>query len=119
MADRVFIEGLEVEAVVGVYDWERDITQRLVVDLDMQWDNRIPGASDNVADALDYAAVSECVTLCLQALQPKLLEHAAEVLAAELQRVFGIGFLGLKIRKPGAVPAAVAVGVSIERGQRL
>jgi len=119
VADRVFIEGLEVETVVGVYDWERDITQRLVVDLDMDWDNRVPGASDDVKDALDYAAVSDCVIRCLQALQPKLLEHAAEVLAAELQRTFGIEFLRLGIRKPGAVPAASAVGVSIERGRRL
>ena len=119
MTDRVFIEGLEVEAVVGVYDWERDITQRLVVDLDMDWDNRVPGASDDVRDALDYAAVSDCVVRCLQALQPRLLEHAAEVLAAELQQTFGIEFLRVSIRKPGAVPAASAVGVSIERGRRL
>jgi dihydroneopterin aldolase len=48
-----------------------------------------------------------------------LIEHAAEVLAAELQRTFGIEFLRLSIRKPGAVPAASAVGVSIERGRRL
>ena len=33
MADTVLIEGLVVETVVGVYDWEREVTQNLVIDL--------------------------------------------------------------------------------------
>jgi len=116
--DIVFIEGLAVETVIGVYDWERDVTQRLLVDLEMAWDNRCPGASDDVTDALDYAAVSERVTAVLQALQPKLLERAAEELAGVLQNEFGVRWLRLTLRKPGAVPAARAVGVKIERGER-
>lgn len=118
LTDSVLIEGLEVETVVGVYDWERTIDQRLVVDLEMAWDNRIPGRSDNVADALDYAAVSKQVNVCLKQLQPQLLERGAEVLAAELQEVFGISWLRLTLRKPGAVPTAQSVGVRIERGVR-
>lgn len=118
MADSVLIEGLVVETVVGVYDWERKVDQRLLVDLEMAWDNRIPGASDDVADALDYAAVSDRVISCLQSLKPQLLEHGAERLASELQDAFGIAWLRLTLRKPGAVPAAQAVGVRIERGVR-
>ena len=56
--DIVFIEGLAVETVIGVYDWERDVTQRLLVDLEMAWDNRRPGASDDVADAGAAAKVA-------------------------------------------------------------
>lgn len=116
--DTVLIEGLAVETVVGVYDWEREITQRLLVDLEMAWDNRVPGASDDVADALDYAAVSERVTQCLQALKPQLLERAAEELATMLRSEFGVPWLRLALHKPGAVPAARSVGVVIERGVR-
>ena len=36
--DRVFIEGLEVDTVIGAYDWERDIRQCLRLDLQMAWD---------------------------------------------------------------------------------
>lgn len=118
LADSVLIEGLVVETVVGVYDWERHVTQKLVVDLEMVWNNAIPGASDEVADALDYAAVSERTEQCLQELRPKLLEHGAEVLAQVLQQEFGVGWLRLALRKPGAVPAARSVGVCIERGVR-
>ncbi|WP_372965346.1 dihydroneopterin aldolase [Marinobacter sp.] len=116
MADVVLIEGLAVDAVIGVYDWEREITQRLLVDLEMAWDNRVPATSDSVADALDYAAVSERVGQCVQNLKPQLLETAAETVAELLQQEFGVGWLRLTIRKPGAVPAATSVGVRIERG---
>ena len=116
--DKVFIRGLKVDAVIGVYDWEKQVRQPLVFDLEMAWDNRVPGRTDDVADALDYAAVSARVETCLQALRPQLLEHGAEVLAKALQDEFGITWLRLAIRKPGAVPTAQAVGVQIERGVR-
>ncbi|ABM17761.1 MULTISPECIES: dihydroneopterin aldolase [Marinobacter] len=116
--DTVLIEGLAVETVIGVYDWEREVTQRLLVDLELAWDNSVPGASDDVADALDYAAVSERVSQCLKTLQPELLERAAEEVARLLQSEFGVRWLRLTLSKPGAVPAARSVGVRIERGAR-
>ncbi len=118
VTDSVLIEGLEVETVVGVYDWEREVSQRLSIDLELAWDNRVPGQSDDVSDALDYAAVSERVTRVLVESRPFLLEAAAESLAQMLQKEFGVRWLRLVIRKPGAVPAATSVGVSIERGAR-
>lgn len=118
MADSVLIEGLAVETVIGVHGWEREVSQRLLIDLEMAWDNRVPAASDDVADALDYAAVSERVTGVLSATAPQLLETAAEAISDLLQQEFGVRWLKLVIRKPGAVPAAASVGVSIERGVR-
>lgn len=118
MTDSVMIEGLAVETVIGVYDWEREVTQRLLIDLELAWDNRVPAASDDVADALDYAAVSERVSGYLKAAQPQLLETAAEGISDLLQREFGVRWLRLVLRKPGAVPAAACVGVAIERGIR-
>ena len=118
MTDSVLIEGLAVEAIIGVYDWEREVSQRLQVDLEMAWDNQVPGQSDNVTDALDYARVSERVSAYLAQARPHLLESAAEGIARLLQDEFGIRWLRLTLRKPGAVPAAVSVGVKIERGSR-
>ncbi|WP_166269758.1 dihydroneopterin aldolase [Marinobacter caseinilyticus] len=117
VTDKVLIEGLAVEAVIGVYDWEREVCQRLLIDLELVWDNRVPGASDQVADALDYAAVSHYVMEHFQTHQPQLLEAAAELLAQNIQSEFGVVGLRLTIRKPGAVAEAYSVGVSIERGQ--
>jgi dihydroneopterin aldolase len=116
MTDSVIIEGLAVDTVIGVYDWERNITQRLELDLEMGWDNRRAASSDQVDDALDYARVSEAITELLQRLQPQLLETAAEAVASLLRDQFRVPWLSLTLRKPGAVPSARSVGVRLYRG---
>ena len=57
--DKVFIEALEIDCVIGIYDWERSIRQPVQLDIEMEFDNRVPAASDDIADTLDYKAVSK------------------------------------------------------------
>lgn len=118
VTDSVLIEELAVEAVIGVFDWEREVRQRLLVDLEMAWDNARPAASDDLGQALDYAAVCEAVSDWFRHHSPRLLETAAEAVAAELMQRFHIPWLSLTIRKPGVLPQARNVGIRIERGQR-
>ncbi|KRG68372.1 dihydroneopterin aldolase [Pseudoxanthomonas dokdonensis] len=115
--DRVFIDQLDVDAVIGVYDWERDIRQRLQLDIEMGFDNRIPAASDDVADTLDYDAISRRLSAYVAQSQFALVETLAERCAQLLQDEFGVRWLRIKLSKPGAVGNARAVGVLIERGQ--
>lgn len=118
MTDTVLIEGLAVDAVIGVYEWEREICQQLLVDLELAWDNRAPAQQDDITRALDYGTVCACVNTFFADFQPRLLETAAESLAEQLRARFGVAWLRLVIRKPGAVPQARSVGVSIERGRK-
>ena len=115
--DHVFIEGLEIEALIGIYDWERRVRQPLVFDLEMAFDNRVPAASDDIAHTLDYKAVSnrirDVVTESGFGLVETLAERVAETVLAE----FPVQRLRLKLSKPGAVRGARAVGVVIERGR--
>lgn len=117
--DRVFIEGLRVDALIGVYGWEREVRQTLMLDLVMAWDNRVPGMSDDVTQALDYGSVAEAVAGWVGESRFQLLEALAESLAQKLMDEFEVPGLQLTIRKPGAVASAVSVGVSINRGLRL
>ncbi len=117
--DTVFINALEVDCVIGVYDWERQIRQRLIIDLTLGWDNRAPAAGDDLSLALDYASVSARVQAFAADSAFQLVETFAERLAATLLAEFGMPWLRLRITKPGAVPAARGgVGVEIERGCR-
>ena len=113
--DRVFIEGLEIEAVIGIYDWERRIRQPLVFDLEMAWDNRRPAATDDIASALDYKAVSKRLIGYVSQSGFGLVETLAERCAQLVMDEFGVPWLRLKLSKPGAVRGARAVGVVIER----
>ena len=115
MVDKVFIEGLEIEALIGIYDWERRIRQPLVFDLEMAFDNRKPAASDAIADTLDYKAVSKRLVAFVSESGFGLVETLAERCAELVLREFNVAHVRLKLSKPGAVRGARAVGVVIER----
>ena len=115
--DKVFIEGLEIEALIGIYDWERRIRQVLRFDLEMALDNRVPAASDDIADTLDYKAVSKRLIEFVGQSGFGLVETLAERCAAIVIEEFGVQWLRLKLSKPGAVRGAQAVGVVIERSR--
>ena len=115
--DKVFIEGLEIEALIGIYDWERRIRQTLRFDLEMGFDNRKPAASDAITDTPDYKAVSKRLVEFVGQSDFGLVETLAERCAAIVLEEFGVPWLRLKLSKPGAVRGAQAVGVVIERSR--
>ena len=117
MSGIVFIEGLRLECVIGVYDWEREVRQELLLSLEMRWPTEVAAASDDVDDALDYARVAERLQEYAAAREAQLVETLAEELAAVLRDEFAVSWLRLRLAKPGAVSAADAVGVTIERGE--
>lgn len=114
--DRILIEALEVETVIGAYDWERPIEQRLSLDLALATDIRPAAASDALDLTLDYAAICERIQRFAREHDFELVETFAERLAQTLRDEFTIGWLRLTLRKPGAVPAARSVGLEIIRG---
>ncbi|MEO4048855.1 dihydroneopterin aldolase [Pseudomonas sp. CAU 1711] len=113
--DKVFIEGLEVDTLIGAYDWERGIRQCLLLDLCFAWDIRPAAAGDDLSKALDYAAINQQVQAFASAARFELVETFAERLAEQLLAQFGMPWLRLKVTKPGANAQARAVGVEIER----
>lgn len=113
--DRVFIEGLQIEALIGIYDWERRIRQPLRFDIEMAFDNRRPAASDDIADTLDYKAVSKRLIEYVSRSGFGLVESLAEQCARIILNEFAVTQVRLKLSKPGAVRGAEAVGVVIER----
>lgn len=113
--DKVFIEGLQIEALIGIYDWERRIRQPLLFDIEMAFDNRRPAASDDIAHTLNYKAVSKRLIEYVSQSSFGLVESLAERCAQIILDEFGVDHVRLKLSKPGAVRGAIAVGVIIER----
>jgi dihydroneopterin aldolase len=115
--DKVFIEGLEIQTVIGIYGWERKIRQPLVFDVEMGFDNQAPAASDAIADTLDYKAVSKRLIAFVSESSFQLVETLAERCADLILAEFPVRQLRIKLSKPGAVRGAKAVGVVIERSR--
>ena len=114
--DRIFVTDLRIDAIVGIWDWERAMTQTVSIDLEMAWDIRRAADSDDIEQTLDYRAVSKRVTAFVEESRFKLIETMAEHVAELIQKEFGVTWLRVSIRKPSAVRGSRDVGVRIERG---
>lgn len=115
--DVVFIEGLQIDALIGIYDWERRVRQPLVFDLEMDFDNRVPAASDAIGDTLNYKAVSRRIVEVVEASSYGLVESLAEHVARVVLDEFAVARVALRLSKPGAVRGARSVGVRIVRSR--
>ena len=113
VTDYVSVRDLTVQAVIGVHDWEREIEQRLVVNVAMQTDVRAAAAGDDLAGALDYSAVAEAIATVLREGKFRLIETAAERVAERLLADFRLPWLRLELRKPiTSAPAPAASSVT-------
>ena len=114
--DIIFLRGLAIETIIGIYDWERETRQTVVLDLEMAWDIAPAAASDSIADALDYKAVSKRVIKFVEESSFFLVETLAERVARLLLDEFSVPWVRLTLNKKGAIRGASDVGVLIERG---
>lgn len=115
--DVVFLRGLRIETVIGIYDWEKAIKQPVVLDLEMSSDVARAAASDHIDDAVNYKAVSKRLKQFVSESRFELVETLAERCAGIIRDEFGVGWVRLSLNKVGAVSDAVDVGVVIERGE--
>ena len=111
--DRVFIENLMVETVIGIFDWEREIRQTVSLDLEMDYDISKAAASDSIEDTLDYKAVAKRLIRFVEKREFKLVEALAEHCAQIVLNEFQLEHLKLKLSKTRAVRGSSAVGVLI------
>ncbi len=116
--DIVFIRELRIDTVIGIYDWEREIRQTVVFDLEMGTDISRAAATDTIEETLDYKAVSKRLIDFVRESEFQLVETLAERCAELVLKEFNVPWVRLALNKVGAVSAARDVGVIIERGQR-
>lgn len=117
VTDLVSIRGLVVSTVIGVYEWERSVTQDLVVCVDMAADVRAASASDDIADALDYSAVAGTIRSVLVDGKFQLIETAASRVASAILDGYGVGWVRVEIVKP-LPKEGYSAAVTVERGAR-
>lgn len=116
--DIIYINDLRIEAVIGVYAWERQLKQVVIFDLEIGTDIRKAALTDSVADTPNYKDVAKRVLAFVTDSRYQLVESLAEAVAELIIKEFDIPWLRLRLNKQGAVHGVRDVGVIIERGRR-
>ncbi len=116
--DIITIEDLKVETIIGVNAWERKVKQMLVLNLEIGCDTEKCAATDNIDDALNYDQLSQQIIEHVCASEYQLIETLANKVADMIIESHSSPWLRLTVNKPGAIPQAKNVSITIERGQR-
>ena len=114
--DIIYLHDLKVDTIIGIFDWERRITQTVIIDLDIQADICRAAKTDAIEDTLDYKAVAKRVIEYVGNSEFRLVETLAERIANIILKEFGVPWLRVRVNKKGAIRGASDVGVIIERG---
>ena len=115
--DIVFIKKLQINTIIGIYNWERQIRQTVSLDIEMATDTRKAAASDHIDDTLSYKDVAKRLIEFVEQSEYELVEALAEEICRIIRVEFNVPWVRLTLHKPGAVRGSRSVGVMIERGE--
>lgn len=116
--DIIFLGGLEIETIIGIYDWERTQKQTVVLDIEMAFDISKAAETDDINYALDYKTVSKRIISFVEASEYYLVERLIEEIANLIRNEFNVSWLKITLNKKGAIRGASDVGIIIERGEK-
>ena len=117
--DTIFIEAIEFYGYHGLFDEEQTVGHRYVVDVELSTDTRKAGATDNLDDTIDYAAVARRIAAIGAAEKHRLIEALAERLASVILQEFSAEAVRIRLKKisPPFNVIARSVGVDIQRAR--
>ena len=114
--DTIYIEQLTTEAIIGIYDWEKQNRQPLLFDIEMDLPIFDAAKSDDIDDTVDYKVVSDEIIELVRNSRFDLLESLCETICESIfMHHSAVKVIRLKVSKPQAVPQTKTVGIKITR----
>lgn len=113
--DKIFLSALTVDCIVGIWEWERDVKQTVIIDLEMAADIRRAAASDHIDATIDYKKIAKRLLAFVGESQFQLVETLAENIARVVVVEFSVPWVKVRVNKPAAIRGARDVGIEIER----
>ena len=113
--DIIFLGGLTTECIIGIWDWERRVKQKIVLDIEMASDIRKAAASDHIDDTLDYKRVAKRLLQFVGDSQFQLVETLTERIAEIVVTEFDVPWVRVRLNKQGAIRGSRDVGILVER----
>jgi 7,8-dihydroneopterin aldolase/epimerase/oxygenase len=113
--DKIFIHALKTETIVGIFDWERQVKQTVILDIEFSADIRKAALTDSIDDTLNYKRVAKRVLAFVEESSFHLVETLAEHVAMLILEEFAVAWVHIALSKPGAIRGSRDVGVTLER----
>lgn len=113
--DKVFIQGLKVQGILGIHEWERVTTRIIIINATLFTDTHSAAKSDDIADCVNYSDMAKKLRAHAEHAARMTIEALANDLAELCLQEPKVLKVIIRVDKPGAVSEAESVGVEVER----
>ena len=111
----LYFKSWSLDARIGILPHEIQAPQVIIIDLECNFDISSAAAHDDIAYAIDYREIKECIYNIVHARHYNLIENLAHTIATAVLQQFAIHSIRLSISKPDIFSDMQAVGITIER----
>jgi FolB domain-containing protein len=115
--DKVIIKDLLARGIIGINDWERENPQDILINIEVFTDTRRAGATDDIADGVNYRTLSKMIQQHAETARRFTVEALANDIVQICLKEKGVEKAIVRVEKPGAVRFAASVGVEVERSR--
>ena len=113
--DKIIIKDLLVRSIIGINPDERTKKQDILINMVLFADTRQAAQSDDIADAVNYKAITKRVIEHVEGSSDFLVEKLVNDIAQIILTEFSVRRVRVRVEKPGALRFAKSVGIEIER----
>ena len=110
----ITIKNLRLRTIIGLYDWERDVKQDIIINIAIEFDASASAASDRLEDTVDYHQMTLRITEEVENSSFHLIERLADRVLKIVLEEPKVQSAKVRIDKPDALRAADSVAIELE-----
>jgi dihydroneopterin aldolase len=98
--DKIILSGMVFYGFHGANSEEKELGQRFIVDLEVEYDLRPAGASDDLPDTINYSRFYGIVKEVMEGPSINLLEAVAQRIASNVLEQYPVESAMVRLKKP-------------------
>jgi D-erythro-7,8-dihydroneopterin triphosphate epimerase len=107
------IDNLRLRTLIGVYQWEQDHAQEVIINISFDYDANEAAATDEISKAVDYKAMKLRIMDLVENGSFALLERLAQDILSTVIEEPLIASATVRVDKPGALRFADSVSAEV------
>ena len=106
------IKNLRLRTIIGIFDWERQSKQDVILNIEFEFDGTKAADSDDIEDTVDYKALTKCIISEVEQSRFYLLEKLANHVLSIIMENPKVQRAVVEIDKPRALRFADSVSIT-------
>ena len=106
------IENLKLRTIVGIYDWEKEKKQDVIINIEMEFDGTKAIETDCIDDTIDYKTITKEIIEMVEGQEYNLIERIAGDAMKIVMRNDKVQKASVRVDKPGALRFTDTVSVT-------